>query len=531
MKMNFNRSLIIAMLFASMLLFSCLDKLNEGPIDPRVASAAVVYTTTESYKQGLAKIYASFGLTGQTYYQAPATPDLGGINEGFSNYSRLVWAMQEYTTDEAIWSYPNDGDGTAGNLNTNTWTPDDKLPEALFARIMYTAALSNEFIRVTASKAAAGDADFKKFNAEARFLRALSYYYGIDLFGNMPFVTEADKPGAFLPKQISRADLFAYVETELKAIKADLGAPRFEYGRADKAACSMLLAKLYLNAEVYLGGQKKYTEAITELKEVIAAGYTLAPKYTNNFRADNHTSPEIIHAINFDSRFTQSFNAVQNMIYGNSGNGGWGGLRTRSTFVGKFPNLNESRAHFATENKGQSLEINSITATTEGYGVFKFQRVNADGSLPPFTVDPMHDTDYPVFRLADAYLMYAEAVLRGGTGGDATTALGYVNAIRTRSGDVADANLPGATRSVPGVITSGQLTLDFILDERARELYWEGHRRTDLIRFGKYTGSTYLWPWKGGVKDGTSIDDKRKLFPIPASDRASNPNLKQNDGY
>jgi len=120
--------------------------------------------------------------------------------------------------------------------------------------------------------------------------------------------------------------------------------------------------------------------------------------------------------------------------------------------------------------------------------------------------------------------MYAEAVLRGGTGGDLTTALGYVNAIRTRSGDVTAGNAPGA-------IAGGQLTLDFILDERARELYWEGHRRPDLIRFDKYTGSDYLWPWKGGVKDGTSIEEKRAIFPIPASDMGSNPNLDQNTGY
>ena len=99
-----------------------------------------------------------------------------------------------------------------------------------------------------------------------------------------------------------------------------------------------------------------------------------------------------------------------------------------------------------------------------------------------------------------------------------------MNAIRTRVGDVTVGNAPGA-------ITAGQLTLDFILDERARELYWEGHRRTDLIRFGKYTGSTYLWPWKGGIIDGASIDAKRAIFPIPAADIGSNPNLKQNDGY
>jgi hypothetical protein len=114
--------------------------------------------------------------------------------------------------------------------------------------------------------------------------------------------------------------------------------------------------------------------------------------------------------------------------------------------------------------------------------------------------------------------------LRGGTGGSTATALGYVNAIRTRSGDVAAGNAPGA-------ITSGQLTLDFVLDERARELYWEGHRRSDLIRFGKYTGGSYLWPWKGGIKNGTAIEEKRAIFPIPAADLGSNPKLVQNTGY
>jgi hypothetical protein len=258
------------------------------------------------------------------------------------------------------------------------------------------------------------------------------------------------------------------------------------------------------------------------LSEVIAAGYSLSPKYLNNFLADNHTSPEIIFAQLFDGTKSQVYDALNVMIYGNAGNGGWSGLRTTSAFVNKFPSLNESRALFATETNGQQLEIDAMNNSKHGYGIFKFRNVTstgAAGSNPSF-----QDTDYPMFRLADAYLMYAEAVLRGGTGGDLTTALGFVNAIRTRSGDVTAGN-------APGTITAGQLTLDFILDERARELYWEGHRRTDLIRFGKYTGNSYLWPWKGGEKDGTSIDARRALFPIPAADIASNPHLGQNTGY
>jgi starch-binding outer membrane protein, SusD/RagB family len=505
------------------LMTSCLGDLDVAPLDKKLTTSVDVYTDTESYKAGLAKLYAAFALTGQV---GPAGDgDVDGVDEGFSCFIRSLWNMQELTTDEAVWTYPNDANGTIFNLHYNTWGPSDIIPTALFARIMNVVALSNEFIRATNAKI--DDPEIKRFQAEARFLRALAYYYGIDLFGKMPFVTEADLPGAYFPPQKTRAELFAYVESELQAIKPELLAPRANfpnnYGRADRGACAMVLAKLYLNAAVYLGdGQAKYTEAITELNEVIAGGYTLSPKYANNFLADNHTSPEIIFAQLFDGQRSQAYDALNVMIYGNAGNGGWSGLRTTSAFVGKFTNATEARAMFAKEDKGQSLQIDEVNQSKQGYGVFKFKNVTstgANGSHASF-----QDTDYPMFRLADAYLMYAEAVLRGGTGGSMATALGYVNAIRTRPDDVTAGNAPGA-------ITMDALTLDFILDERARELYWEGHRRTDLIRFGKFTGDSYLWPWKGGIKAGASVSAHRSIFPIPAADIASNPNLKQNTGY
>lgn len=511
---------------AMLLMMSCVNDLDVKPIDPNIATAERVYTDTESYKAGLAKLYAAFALTGQ---QGPAGQgDVAGVDEGFSDFVRSLWNLNELTTDEAVWTYPNDANGTIFNLHYNSWVPTDGIPTALFARIMNVAAMTNEYIRVTSGKL--DDADIKMFHAEARFLRALAYYYGIDLFGNMPFVTEADLPGAYFPEQISRADLYAFVEAELKAVKPDLGvnSPEF-YGRATQAACSMVLAKLYMNSEIYLetqpyagDGPERYTEAITELKEVIEkGGYTLAAEYRLNFLADNHTSPEIIFAQLYDGEQSQAYDGVNVMIYGNAGNGGWSGLRTTKAFVEKFDDLNEARALFAKEDKGQQLEIDAVNTSTHGYGVYKFQNVTSNGdagSHPSF-----QDTDFPMFRLADAYLMYAEAVLRGGSG-DPALALQYVNEIRTRPGDLANGNAPGA-------INSSDLTLDFIIDERARELYWEAHRRTDLIRFGLYTGDAYVWPWKGGVKEGTSIEAKRALFPIPAADIGNNPNLEQNTGY
>jgi starch-binding outer membrane protein, SusD/RagB family len=520
MKRNIFSNKLMVVIATAILMTSCIGDLDVKPVDPNVQTADVVYKDIDDFKGGLAKLYAAFALTGQS---GPAgAGDVAGVDEGFSDFIRSLWNLNELTTDEAVWTYPNDANGTIFNLHYHTWLPSDGIPTALFARIMNVSAMSNEFIRAV-DKTSLDDAELETFRAEARFLRALAYYHGMDLFANMPILTEANPVGAYFPEQSSREEMYSFVETELLEIKPLMGEPRFEYGRADQAACAMLLAKLYLNTEVYLGnGNEKYDEAITQLNEVIAGGYSLSPKYLNNFLADNHTSPEIIFAQLFDGEKSQAYDGVNVMIFGNSGNGGWSGLRTTKALVEKFDNPNEARALFAKEDKGQSLEIDAVNNSKEGYGVFKFRNVTSTGD--PGSNSSFQDTDFPMFRLADAYLMYAESVLRGGTGGTREQALAYVNAIRTRSGDVAAGNAPGA-------ITDAQLTLDFILDERARELYWEGHRRVDLIRFNKFTGGAYLWPWKGGVKQGTATEEKRKIFPIPAADLGSNPNLEQNTGY
>ncbi len=517
---------ILQLTFASLMLVmaSCIGDLDIIPIDSNLVTGKTVYNSPGAYKQGLAKLYALFILTGQ---QGPAgQPDVSGVDEGFSCFTRSMWNLEELTTDEAIWSYPNDAEGTISNLYFNSWLASDGIPTALFGRLMASMVIINEFIRATEGQS---DPELVRFQAEARFLRALGYYYGMNLYGNMPVVTEADLPGAFLPTQRTRTEIFQYVEEELLAIYPTLGEPRFEYGRADKGAASMLLAKLYLNAEVFLApsippqyaGRNFYNDVITELTKVIEGGYSLAPKYLNNFVADNHTSPEMIFTFNNDGANSQAYDGVWVMIRGNSGNGGWGGLRTRSAFVSLFDsNPTDYRGIFAKEDKGQDRDITEPNNSTHGYGVFKFRNVTSTGATPVNDATGFVDTDFPLFRLADAYLMYAEAVLRGGTTGSTSTAVSYVNALRNRSGDTAI-----------GDITISDLTLDFILDERGRELYWEGHRRTDLIRFGKFTGSAYIWDWKGGVPEGRSIPEHMKIFPIPAADLATNPTLVQNPGY
>ncbi len=519
------KKLIIA--FATVItVSSCVKDLDRVPFVE--VTSATVYNDAANYKQILAKLYIGLAVSGQ---QGPAgKPDISGIDEGFSTYLRQYWKAQELPTDEAVIGW---NDGSLPDYHKMTWTSSNEFITAMYNRIYYQLGVCNEFIRET-TDAKLGSrgitlTDIKAMRAEARFLRALSYYHALDMFGAVPFVTEENAVGAFLPRQASKIELFNYIESELKAIDADLVAARQnEYGRADKGAAATLLAKLYLNAQVYIG-QPKYTECVEQCKKVIAGGYSLESSYQNLFLADNNTSKEMIFPIQFDGTHTKTWGGMTFLVHAPIGgsmnpatfgvNGGWGGLRTTKAFVGLFSDITgktDSRAMFHTD--GQKLDIADIGTFTDGYAITKYKNVTQAGKAGSDVEGNFPDNDFPMFRLADVYLMYAEAVVRGGTGGDNATALQYVNAIRQR-----------AYKGASGNLTT--IGLDVILAERGRELYWEGQRRTDLIRFGKFTGASYLWPWKGGVAAGQSVSDNLNLFPIPASDIIANPNLKQNTGY
>ncbi|HEY3388022.1 MAG TPA: RagB/SusD family nutrient uptake outer membrane protein [Prolixibacteraceae bacterium] len=520
MKNNKIKSLVV--LFTVLMFTSCVKDLDVTPKDPNIVTSLTVYNTPAAYKEGLAKLYATFAVSGQ---QGPSgQPDISGIDEGFSNYLRQYWNAQELSTDEAVMAW---NDATIKDFHWQTWAPNDVFIAAIYSRIMYTVALCNEYIRATTGNT---DADIVKYHAEARFLRALAYSHAIDMFGNPPFVTEADVPGAFFPKQTTRAELFTYIETELKAIETALGTPKFEYGRADQGAAWTLLAKLYLNAKVYTGTERN-SDCVTYCKKVLAANYTLSAKYANNFTADNNLSPELIFTITSDGKNTQTYGGMTYLVHAQIGGsmpaaqfgvgGGWGGIRTTKALVSKFTDnsgLTDKRAMFWSD--GQKLDIADIGQFTDGWAITKYSNLTSTGAAAPHAHPDFVDTDYPLFRLADVYLMYAEGVLRGATTGDAATALAYVNSLRQR-----------AYGNNTGNITAGQLTLDFILDERSRELFWEGHRRTDLVRFGKFTGGSYLWPWKGKVAAGAATESFRDLYPIPSNDLGANPTLKQNTGY
>lgn len=506
------------------LVSSCTKDLDRTP--KYSTTADVLYQTEAGYKQSLAKIYGGLALTGN---QGPAgNGDLRGLDEGFSSYLRGYFNLQELPTDEAVVSW---NDQTIHDFHDLDWTSSDNFIRTLYSRIYFQITLANAFIAESAddklnSRGITGaDADkVKMYRAEARFLRALSYWHAIDLFGNVTFVTEKDGIGAFLPKQASRDSVFRYIESECKDLEGLMAEPKTnEYARADKAALWMLEANLYLNAQVYTG-TSRWQEAATYAEKVIAAGYTLEPKYEDLFKADNDQSKEIIFPIAFDGTRTQTYGGttfINHCAVGGSMdpksfgvNGGWAGYRTTSAFVNKFTDISgntDKRALFYTN--GQSLEIKDIGTFTDGYAIAKWKNVKKDGT-PGSNLD-FADIDFPMFRLAEAYLIAAEAHLRLG---DQPGALSNINKVVERAyGD--------ASKDYTF------LTEDDVLNERARELYWECKRRTDLIRFGKLTTGDYLWPWKGGVAGGTAVESFHNLYPIPAPELNSNPNLVQNPGY
>jgi len=727
-------NILLAIAALAVINTSCIKDLDTVPIDPDVVTAANVFDDPAAYKQILAKLYAGLSVSGQ---QGPSgMPDISGIDEGFGQYLRGYWYHQELTTDEAVIGW---NDQTIKNFHGQSWGASDVFIAAFYYRVFYQISACNEYLRETSDselddRGVTGTLrdEIEYYRAEARFLRALSYWHALDMFANVPYVTENDPVGAFFPPQIMRADLYNYIESELLDIENLLMDPRTnEYARADKAAAWMLLAKLYLNAEVYTG-TAQWTKAAEYSEKVINSGYSLEENYQTNFLADNDNSNEVIFPVTFDGLNTQTYGGTTFIIHAAVGgdmdpaefgiDGGWGGTRTTSTLVRKFfPDITEEsfavnghgrsvndypllyvpgsyqdwdpsndstvlasvnddgayegylymdagtqfkftpqpnwdfdwgdnepdgildirganievadagyykinvdtnsyeysvlatewgvigdatadgwdadqnmefdpgtgmwsvvldltvgaikfranddwainygdngadgtleqdgeniaiteagtyrvtlklgapdytyaitrsvydrRAMFYTE--GQTLEINDIGNFNDGYAITKFKNVTSNGANGSNLTFP--DTDFPMFRLADAYLMYAEAVKRGGAGSEAT-ALNLVNELRTRA----------FNGSTDGNITSSELTLDFILDERARELYWECHRRTDLVRYGRFTGGSYLWPWKGNAALGTSTNNKFDIFPLPDSDVNANMNLQQNEGY
>jgi len=345
-------------------------------VEPKsTVTGANIFNDTGSYESFLARIYGGLAVTGQ---QGPAGQgDISGIDEGFSHYIRLWWQMNELPTDEAVIAW---GDQGVQELNTMNWGDDNQFLGSMYYRIYFQVAMANEFLRETtddklSSRGVDGAlrAEIQQFRAEARFLRALSYWHGIDIFGAIPLVDENFPIGATPPEQATRAEVYQFVVDELNAVRGELpAAGAGEYGRADQGAVAMLLAKVYMNAEVYTGAAA-YGPAMAEIQAVIGSGaYDLDDDYVEIFLADNHNSPEIIFAVPQDGVRTQSYGGTTFLTHASVGgsmnatddyglDGGWWGLRIQPEVVtlfngGTLPS-GDARADDILYTDGQNLAV------------------------------------------------------------------------------------------------------------------------------------------------------------------------------
>lgn len=518
---------------------SCIGDLDTEPLSPTEQTSDNVFGKAEiTYIESLAKIYAGMAIGGNA--GGDSDQDVAGIDGGsMASFLRVLWNMQELPTDIAhvAWSDP----GLPG-FNMVSWGADSPWIKGSYYRLYYQINLSNAFLRETTqdklvARGCSNEliAKIQQYRGEARFLRAMNYWYLLDLYRNVPLVTEASPVGEkVLPSQVSPSELFAFIEKELTECVNDMVDPVVgfseQYGHANKAAAWGILSRLYLNAKVYIN-QDKYTECISVCNKVFGVGYELESNYIDMFKADNDHSKEMILPVRYEGDQTMTWGGMTAFLCWGSADlkkevnakDAWQGVRAKSSLLRVFEKENSSnvdtrKAMLHTDLTTNIEIVNQTEFKNNGIPVAKYYNVNKDGSLPP-SVEAW--VDFPLLRLGEIYLNYAEAVLRGGQGGSRTIAMQYVNDLRKRA--YSDKNV--------ATIGDSDFNLDFLLDERCRELFYEAQRRTDLIRFDKFVGGSYLWPWKGGVAEGTSIADYWKLYPLPSDEIGSNTKLVQNPGY
>lgn len=538
----------IFLLAATAILASCVKDLDTLPLNRTDPISEYVYGNDENaYMSGLARLYFQFVSNDLT--------DLQNMDGGASEIIRAFWSVQETTADAAKCSWENDAWVRA--LNTNTWgeSQNDAI-YAVYVRSLQGISYVNEYLRQTAperlaergvSKDLAAKIDVLR--AEARFIRAYLYWMAMDCFGSVPFTTE-NSPfgGAYYPRQVSRTDIFEYCVSELEYLSSQdspMLPPGSLYPRADKGSAAGLLARMYLNSRVYTGADRS-AEAKAVCERIFAMGYSLCNEYDALFRGDNGQNPqarsEMLWAVEYDDSKTESYGGSSYLLCAtlastditdssrpNGQRNGWAGLRTPFEYVEKYFGVTEcdyqTGEYQVRDKRGEVFYIKGRQESLEGalynfmngWSCLKFNNIPHDKTdqsyLSVSATKDFADVDFPMIRLAEIYLIYAEACMNLGVG---SQALPYLAALAERA----------------GVEPPSEVTPDYIVAERARELMWEAHRRTDLIRFGLYHTDTFLWPYKGGDSyQGQPFPEYRCLFPLPPTELAANPYLVQNPGY
>ena len=553
-------------------LSSCMDDLDKGNINPNVDGSPNI---TGLYS----KCYAGLIMEGND-----GNADFTIDNAGKSTLLRNLFNFNEVPTDEAVcwWS-----DGGIADVAYNKFDPGNPTLKNLYYRLMSNISYENHFLSLDAAKA-----EPTKY-AEVRVLRAYSYFLMLDFFGDPTFI---DKISAETPRQahaynekfeegksytraellqMGREFLFSWVESELLAAEPDLLEAKAEtsdtdpnYGRIDKGTCWLLLSRLYLNAGTYLNndGQNNpyWDKALKYAENVITSKYALfddskmsADAKANGYKpydllfmgdnGSNGSSCEALLPLMQDGEKTRGYggsmfyvaalwDATMQTVTGKDAAttaNTWSGMRVRPQFVEKFftdPSVvvNKSAKEIRAMNvddrailwgKGNSdgdrtLEIGANDKFVKGIATPKWNNNYSATGTPHDSYNV--DIDFFLFRVAEAYLNAAEAEMHLNGEGSAK-AKKYIDALRNRA--------HAAVRA--------SYTLNDVLDERSRELYCEGLRRTDLIRFNQFGGTqaTYKWELKGGSTNGTTFAKTNNVYPIPSSEILSNKNLTQIDGY
>ena len=541
MKMNIKS--IFSAVAAAAMLTACVGDLNTIPLNPTDVTSETAYgADEEGYVQGLTKIY--FQLVSNN------TQDLQVADGGASEFIRAFWSTQEVTADAAKCAW---GDAWVNDLNNCTWKGDvlNDAVYAVYVRTLQGITYVNEYLRQTSDanldlRGCSADvkAKVQQYRAEARFLRAFYYWAAMDTFGQVPFSTE-ESPfgGGYNPPQASREEVFSFIVSELTDLASDasaMPAAQTNYPRADKGSVLGLLARVYLNAEVYTG-TAMWNEAKATCEAIYRLGYKLAPTHAELFRGDNGENPdakgEFLFAASYNAEHTQSYGGTTYLtlstLSGDDGainitgiNGGWAGNRVPYEYVQKWfedvknPDYAEgtydykdARAgYFYIKGRSESMQDN-LNTFLNGWSCIKYNNV-------PHDVDPVDyaataatknfsDIDWPLIRLGEIHLIYAEACMHAGGSASAQVA---------------------ALASRAGVSAPNTITEEWLMAERARELMWEGHRRTDLIRYGKWI-SGYNWTFKGGNFAGQDLPAYFTVFPVPSTELATNLDLEQNPGY
>ncbi|WP_315578515.1 starch-binding outer membrane lipoprotein SusD [Hoylesella oralis] len=544
---------------------SCADDLNISSIDPQ---------TSPSFEDMslLAKVYGTLGVTGQK--GATGAGDISS-DEGESGFYRTTFNLQTLPTDECNWAWQTDQD--IPQITGISWNSTSVRTQWAYQRLGYDITLCNFYLQETAGKAE--DANYKYYRAEVRFLRALHYWYFLDLWHKAPF---KDEKSSMTEKPVEKAgkDLYDWIDNELTEIESQLSTigsfnDSKNYGRVDQGAAYMLHARLALNAPVYTNGvTKAYDKAIEYCDKIINSGaYKLSnvPKtnptngltysgYAQLFMADNDENTdamkEIILPIRQDGEKTRSFSGatylisstrITGMPYAGTTNC-WSCNYARPNLIEKFfPNDdipmstvkapdNLTEAEIIALDAQDGSDTKSIIAAAgddralfyagRGGGIRKLRTDKLNNFLDGISVvkfqnirtdgKTVHDKEFPDMDIP--LIRYAEAFM---TRAEAKwrkgdmTAISDVNVLRAR------ANATPLT----------QLTEQDLIDEWSREFYMEGRRRSDLIRFDMFTGKKYNWAWKGGVPNGQAVDSHFKYYPIPLDDINNNENMHQNADY